>query len=356
MNIFELEKLRKKKLAQFFLSFLIDILWIVCFVLLFSSYALESEMFRSILGFAVLIFLVISVMWKSGIIKGFENDVKLACINDIISNILDGRGEIVWHRDDWYNEPDKLSIETERLIKEVRALANEPDKQTAKIKMEQLEQEMEALIKEHDTKPRKKVASDYMRDIEQTVKESKLVIGFTSDETDDIFTGQYKGAEIQIAETRFTRKGSRSDFTIFKGIVITLKTDGEFKGRTIIGKDKGNFHKAYAASIPYLTGLQKLDIPIKAFAEKYDVYTDNIEEAGKILTSDLCNFLVGTKNKIRIACYKNNIAATVSAKRDMFKLGNLFKKVDDQKQFIKFTRDFHMLINVIDGLKKIFVL
>jgi len=279
----ELEKLRKKKLLQFMLLFPVDV------IILAGIFFVDNSLF--VVTIILLILMLVSISYQIKIAKNFEKSVKVTCINNIIANILGSRGEIVWQEG--------------------------KNTQNIKIKIPFLQENV----------------------CGKEVTESRL-FSFTDCYDDDIFIGEYAGLKVDIAEFILITGYGKYKSTVFRGPVITLQSEKEFQGHTIIGK------KRYVNT----KGLQKLKLPMKEFAKKYDVYTNNFDEAGKILAPDLINFLMGMKN-IRLACYGNKVVAAIHTNRDMFKLGSLFRPVEDQKQFMKFTEDFNWAIKTIDKLK-----
>jgi len=289
----ELENLRKKKLLQFVLLLLLDLIIIAGAVFAaINIYQSTKDSESAIQAFfcITVIFIFISSFFKNKIAKDFEKSVKVTCINNIIANILGSRGEIVWREATRVN-PFVFIPKYER---------------------------------------------------GEEVKESQL-FSFNGYSEDDIFTGEYSASKVNITELILT---VGKNTTVFQGSFITIQVDKEFQGHTIIGKNNYTITK----------GLEKLKLPVKEFAKKYDVYTNNFDEAGKILNSDLVNFLMEMKYATKIACYGNKVVAAIHVNKDMFKLGSLFKPVEDQKQFMKFTEDFNWVINIIDKLKELILI
>ncbi len=307
MNQYELEILRKRELVKFVVLLIMSIILFTAFVALLVGGNMQLLPFseEQVFTYGILLFIpfVVTVAWQNHISKSFENLVKANYINEMIANIINVNGKIVWE------ERDKV----------VEMLGDQ-------------ERATKAVLDVNDLA--KEIFTNYL------TRESKLFSQGESTE-DDIFTGDYKGIKLRISETKITIRGSKnSRTTIFRGPLIALKADREFQGHTLIGKSMYKDTRY----------LQRLNLPMKEFAKRYDVYTDNVDGTSQILTPEFCDFLIRTKN-VRLACYRDNVVVAYDARRDMFKLGNLFKSIDDQKQFMKFTQDFNMLLDIIDNLK-----
>ncbi len=328
----ELEKLRKKYFLKliFILSILIP-LFIICIVFLNSK--LESVFLANGINLTACIVIFVSVIMAllglksivSAIGKDFENIVKRNCINDIIANFLDGKGKIMWQElvND-FSEEDEFNEKIKKLAKEKQWNLTEEECQ-------KLEQELQEL----ENKPK----MDYYKRVlmNNRIRNTGL-FSYNLHNEDDIFIGEYKGQKIEIMESEFSKRGRRFYFTVFKGVVITIKSRKKFRGNTLVGK---NHHLDF-------TGLEKLNHP--DLSKKFDIYTNDFSGVGQTLTPELCDFLLNFKYKISISFKDNCITAAINFGRDVFKLGSLFKNVNDTKQYQKFLQDFSVITDVIENV------
>ena len=55
------------------------------------------------------------------------------------------------------------------------------------------------------------------------LKQSNLFSTYTYQETDDVINGKYKDVNYKIAETKLVAKGRKTDFEVFKGVIISFQ-------------------------------------------------------------------------------------------------------------------------------------
>ena len=75
-----------------------------------------------------------------------------------------------------------------------------------------------------------------------------------------------------------------------------------------------------------------------------------------MLTPSFMDRLVNVKtiynsSKITCAFYNDKLILAMDVRRDMFKIGSLFKKVNDEKAFIKMYEELESIIKLIDHFK-----
>lgn len=80
------------------------------------------------------------------------------------------------------------------------------------------------------------------------LKNSNLFSEFTDIEDDDVFTGVFDNVTYKVAETKLISRGRKSEWTVFKGIIISLPANKKFKSKTII-TTKGDIN--ITNNIPY---------------------------------------------------------------------------------------------------------
>lgn len=66
------------------------------------------------------------------------------------------------------------------------------------------------------------------------IEKSELFTCYNREEIDDAFAGKYKNSSIAVSEHVLYLKGNRGDFYTFKGILILLKFNKNFKGKTVV--------------------------------------------------------------------------------------------------------------------------
>lgn len=83
----------------------------------------------------------------------------------------------------------------------------------------------------------------------EELKESNLFSNFTNIENDDIFEGTFEDTTYEVSETKLISKGSKHEFTVFKGVIISLPANKNFNTKTVI-TTKGDTN--VTNNLPYL--------------------------------------------------------------------------------------------------------
>lgn len=189
----------------------------------------------------------------------------------------------------------------------------------------------------------------YLDDELRIFSQVGLFPDFTSSTTDDAFRGSYKDVNIEIIEGEFIKGSGRNSSTVFKGLLIKLDMNKNFKGHTLLMEDK-LFHKSP------LSNLRHTELEDVKFEKRYDVFTDDEIEARYILTPTFMERLTAIKTafkckSVRCAFYQNKLFIAMKTDKDLFSLGSLIKPVSDTKQFTDFCVQFISVLALIDHLK-----
>lgn len=185
-----------------------------------------------------------------------------------------------------------------------------------------------------------------------TLKETRLFKKFSNKSDDDNFYGTYKGLNVNIDETKLTyttrdSKGNSRTHTEFEGVIIEVDVKKNFKGHTIIRLREFLLQdKAYEEV--------KLEDP--EFSKQYYVDSNDQIEARYLLTT---SFMERYKNiqkvfnaKLVEASFKDSkLILALYTSKDLFKIGNIYRPVNDTKQFTELLNEFVAILAIIDELK-----
>ncbi len=240
------------------------------------------------------------------------------------------------------------------------------------------------------------------------INKSELFSSFNREDTDDSFGGTYKNTKIRVAEKDLRVKGNKSDYSIFKGILICLKFNKKFKGKTVV-HSKGNlFAKlrqnllvmnillilvigfCFFANIFFLaedffevilfTGLalffflmvylgfkyffkrrrqatQNVTLEEIQFSRKWRVLTDNQIEARYILTPKFMEQINQIKHffhgkYIDFSFFDNSLMIAVHTRKDMFETTSLFTPALQYHKVREVVSQLHGIFSVIDTLNQ----
>lgn len=153
---------------------------------------------------------------------------------------------------------------------------------------------------------------------------------------DDVFYGNYKGTEFIAIEGKEEK--------IFNGTIIRIPLKNEFNNTLLVLSKKFNV-------IP-LAGVAGLQTNLKAMnlsnLSKHTIWTENSNNIANILEDKFVQYIQNSNNSFSYM-FKENFAYLIwSHKKDFYKLGSLFKKVDDKKQYQNFEKDIRSMLYEIE--------
>ena len=247
------------------------------------------------------------------------------------------------------------------------------------------------------------------------LRNSNLFAEFTDIEDDDVFTGVFDNVTYKVSETKLISKGRKSEWTVFKGIIISLPANKNFKSKTVITTKSD---RNITNNIPYFPliivfVLFPILAPIFAFGpilwKEFDYVTalnwasiigkdilvglitiaiilivanccnkkDKFETAKtesvdfnkrfKILAQDQieARYLVTTgfmerlndlqlafgTNNIKFSFFNDTIMIAIQTNKDLFELGNLFTPCPNEKYIQRFHQEMISIQKLIMHLK-----
>lgn len=92
---------------------------------------------------------------------------------------------------------------------------------------------------------------------DEILKKSNLFSTYTYQETDDVIKGCYNDVDYTIAETKLLEQGNKNQFEVFKGVIISFKSNKSITAETLITTKGDNNIRNYPPNskfvISYLT-------------------------------------------------------------------------------------------------------
>ncbi len=189
------------------------------------------------------------------------------------------------------------------------------------------------------------------------LKNSDIIPSYDREISEDQVRGAYKGVEVDLFETRLQERRRSKNRTyyvdIFKGVMITLSSNKNFKGKTVVKRDKGavgNWFKEKASK------MDKVTLEDPRFEDMFEVYASDQIEARYLLTTSFMDRLLGLGESfggkhVECSFYDNVLLMKIAVKRNMFEAGSAFEPedfVDDAKQLLG---DINIIFSIIDTLK-----
>lgn len=203
---------------------------------------------------------------------------------------------------------------------------------------------------------------------DELLKKSDLFDNFNLHKGDDFFYGTYKDVGITISEetmqkqtvyevTRLTADGNRlrrsetKKKTVFRGICILLTMNKNFKGRTVVLKDRGLFNM-----FKRISGLERVKLEDIRFEDLFEVYSSDQIEARYLLTTAFMermlklSELYGGKS-IQFSFDDNRLLLAIPTKQDMFEACSFFRSNVNKKKIDRVFEQFYTVFSVVDILK-----
>ncbi|GEM_PF-306150 len=204
-------------------------------------------------------------------------------------------------------------------------------------------------------------------------REAGLVGAFNREDTDDGFTGTHGHVGFELAEVDLeyeTGSGkNRRTEQVFDGLMIVMNFPLPFQGKTLVLRDQGKFGNWIKDKI---SGLERVNLNIKQFEDRFEVYSTDQIEARAILTPDLMENVIklgvlfsGKKydrlkekdeyaaavGNVQLAFEDSSLMITIATGKDLFEVGHLDASMEDTARIAQFAREVGIIYEIIDTLE-----
>lgn len=194
---------------------------------------------------------------------------------------------------------------------------------------------------------------------DEILEKSKLLGPIIGDiDPDDYFEGTYEGLKIIFSEasvSKDTTKYKCNSKKFFCGLFIHIEMNKSFESQTILIENNSLLY-SLNHNIPYkFSNMEKVSLEDPEFDKNFHVFTQNQVEARYILTTAFMERFKHLKDiykskHIRASFLENSVLIAMDCDKDLFKLGSLFKPVDDAKEFQEFFEEFVAVLSLVDLL------
>lgn len=233
----------------------------------------------------------------------------------------------------------------------------------------------------------------------EDLNKSELFAYFNRRSSDDSFEGKYNEVDYAISETKLIyERGSgkrRKRNTIFKGIIIRFASNKTIRNKTIITtkgdtntaiQNKWSIIIAALLSLSYfvycknkmmvIVGLiftmlvlwpilfpqknkeilEEINLEDPVFEKKFNVYSSDEVESRYLITTAFMerfnnlNTSFGAQ-KAKCSFYGTSIMFAISTNKNLFEIGNLFRRLDNPKQITEFFNEVVSVLSLVDYFK-----
>lgn len=182
---------------------------------------------------------------------------------------------------------------------------------------------------------------------EETLRETKILPKFTQRYSDDNFLGLYKGIPVVITEQRLDSGGSGIYAArTFEGLVIGYAFEEAFPAEIIVRDGKFLPPK----------NLEKVTLEDVEFNKMFNVYSNDQVESRFILTTSFMEKLKTLKTlfnakHVSASFIEGKLYIAADIGKDSFNIANLFKPVNNKKDFEIMYNQFEFILKIADLLK-----
>lgn len=188
-------------------------------------------------------------------------------------------------------------------------------------------------------------------------REFEIVPNYDIEISEDQIVGEYKKVKIDLFETSLkTEHRTKNGYyykTKFKGVAITFSMNKEFKGKTIVKRDRGRLGNWLKNRV---SGTENVKLEDPHFESMFEVYSDDQIEARYLLTTAFMEMLVKLSEfyggtGVECSFYNNKLFIMIPVKKDLFEPGSVYETedfIDDSKNLLK---EMNMIFQIIEILK-----
>lgn len=157
--------------------------------------------------------------------------------------------------------------------------------------------------------------------------------------TNDYFSGIYNDTIFSFFD------GNEFKEVDFKCIVIKIACDIKYKNKLVITRPSF-VERRWKTCIR--SQLKKLEINNLFANSNFKIYTNYPLGCDEVLSQEFMNLINNLGNKYIFVFGKGNLYIICPTSKDYFKLGSLFKRIDDLKQYQKFIDDIQEILKIIE--------
>ena len=192
-----------------------------------------------------------------------------------------------------------------------------------------------------------------------TLKPWGIVPDYDRVNTEDLVRGSYKDVAIELFEAHLQKESRDKDnkrryHTVFKGLCITLSVNKNFRGKTVIVKDRGIFN--IFAKNRHMKGLSTVKLEDPHFEKKFEVFSNDQIEARYLLTTSFMKRLMDLVEILKakgVQCsfYKEKLLIMLPAKKNFFEPGSIFEPATFEHDIKTILEEMKIIFDIVDILK-----
>ncbi len=160
---------------------------------------------------------------------------------------------------------------------------------------------------------------------------------------EDAFAGTHHGISFRAVEARLRKRSRRASesghtaFAGFDGLLLTIQVPVAFSGTILLAQDRGRLGNRLAEMFTSRRNYTAVPFDDSSFELYFEVYSDRVDEARRLLLPDLRRTLVdiarffeglSRRNYTRAAFHRGQLLIALPHRPDLFELGDLSQPMD----------------------------
>ncbi len=191
---------------------------------------------------------------------------------------------------------------------------------------------------------------------------SGVVAKFNKAKLEDLLIGRYRDTDYRMVEARLKIRRSRSDddnreTAVFSGLLCEVSVPMAFSCTVLLVGDKGKLGNWVVDLVrSRLTNLTVVPLDHKDFEARYQVYSDEAEEAQRLLQPGLLDSLLALSDRlgrraVNAAFTEGRFLIAVPHSGDLFEIGRLHRSLDHAEDDLRrLAAEFTLPQRLIDYL------
>lgn len=189
-----------------------------------------------------------------------------------------------------------------------------------------------------------------------SLDESLIIPEFDEEESKDYLIGSYKDSNITLFYSYLTEYQDITEYEInqqFKGIVINITLNKNFKGKTVINLKKGILDFIGQSAFK---GISRLDLEATKLTNKFEIFSTNKDESRNLLTTQFLEELlllveIFKGKKIQCSIYNDKVIILIDRAMNIASATNtlaLEGVVNQSKEIMSKINHVNSIIDMIE--------
>ena len=187
----------------------------------------------------------------------------------------------------------------------------------------------------------------------EAMKPSKIIPGHSSYNSEDLFSGDYRGVGINFSEINLAKRKGKRTVTVLNGLAVLL-THGtrKFYGHTILTKDQNKIGEWLKKQT---TDLKRANMVDLEFERLFDVYTNDQTEARYLIDPVIIESLKAlyqeyNGDKMLVAFYDDHVLILIESDKNHFEPAAINISATNEKELLSMKHEIGEIISIVDRL------